>query len=344
MSQHPTLARRGRAVVSILLPVFNGAATLAAALRSIRRQTLTTWECIVVDDGSTDATLACLRSYAAEDPRFVVTETPHRGLVAALNRGLELCNGRFVARMDADDAMHRQRLEAQVGALEANPSLTGVGCHVRLLPRADLRDGRRAYEAWLNSMRCAEDVRRDAYVECPVAHPTMMFRREILAGFGYRDCGWAEDYDLLLRLLAAGHEVGVVARRLLAWRDRPERLSRTSPVYGLDRFTACKAAFLAGTFLRAADQYILWGFGDTGKAIRKALAAHGKRAALIVELHPGRIGRQIHGAPVIPPQELPGNRGLPIVVSVAGAVPRRENRACLTAMDFVELRDFVCVA
>jgi hypothetical protein len=144
-----------------------------------------------------------------------------------------------------------------------------------------------------------------------------------------RDCGWAEDYDLLLRLLAAGHEVGVVPRRLLAWRDLPGRLSRTSVVYGLERFTGCKARFLADTFLRATDEYVLWGFGDTGKAMRKALAAHGKRAVLIVELHPGRIGKRIHDAPVIAPAELPGHRGRPIIVSVAGEVPRKQNRECL---------------
>jgi glycosyltransferase involved in cell wall biosynthesis len=187
----------GQPAVSVLLPVFNAAATLPTSLRSIGRQTFTDWECIAVDDGSTDATLAHLRSYAAADPRFAVVQAPHRELVAALNTGLERCRGRFVARMDADDVMHRRRLEVQVAALEANPSLTAVGCHVRLFPRVDLRDGRRAYEAWLNAMGCADEVRRDAYVECPVAHPTMTIRRDVLMELGYRGCGWAEDYDLL---------------------------------------------------------------------------------------------------------------------------------------------------
>lgn len=338
--------KRGQpaALVSILLPAFNAAVTLPAALRSIRRQSLSNWECVVVDDGSTDTTLDCLRAFAREDSRFVVVAAPHRGLVAALNAGLERCRGEFVARMDADDVMHRLRLEVQVAALNRIPSLSAVGCHVRLFPRAGLRDGRRAYENWINAIDSPEAVKRDAYVECPVAHPTMMIRRGVLAEFGYRERGWAEDYDLLLRLLVAGHEVGVVPRRLLSWRDRLDRLSRAHPNYGLDRFTACKATFLAETFLRTADDYILWGFGDTGKAMRKELAHHGKRPSLIVELHPGRVGKSIHGAPVIYPDELPPHRGRPILVSVAGDEPRRQNRAWLAAMGFVELRDFVCVA
>lgn len=330
--------------VSILLPVYNATATLPACLRSIRRQTLSDWECIAVDDGSTDTTAECLRRFAAEDSRFRVIRLPHRGLVEALRVGLDRCRAPLVARMDADDVMHRQRLEEQKAALVAAPSLAAVGCHVRIFPREGMRDGRRQYERWLNGMSSAATVRRDAYVECPLAHPTLMIRRGVLAAFGYRDPGWPEDYDLLLRLLGAGHEVGVVPRRLLAWRDTPGRLSRTSPTYRNERFTACKAEHLAATFLRRHDEYVLWGFGDTGKAMRRALLPHGKHAALIVELHPRRLGKTIHGAAVIHPEELPGRRGLPILVSVAGAEPRQQNRQWLSAAGFVELRDFVCVA
>jgi glycosyltransferase involved in cell wall biosynthesis len=330
--------------VSILLPVFDAATTLPACLRSIGRQLLTDWECIAVDDGSADATREVLRAHAAADPRIRVIEMRHRGLVAALNTGLEHCRGQVVVRMDADDVMHRMRLRAQWSALENAPALAGIGCRVRLFPRSALRDGRRAYEAWLNGIDSTSAVRREAYVECPIAHPTLAIRGDVLRQHGYRDCGWPEDYDLVLRLLAAGHEIGVVPRRLLGWRDGPGRLSRTSSTYSRERFAACKAAFLSSTFLRATDEYILWGFGDTGKAMRKALLPHGKRPALIVELHPGRIGKTIHGARVIHPQELPQQRGRPIVVSVAGEEPRRQNREWLAAMRFVELRDFVCTA
>lgn len=336
--------RPDRPTVSILLPVYNAAATLPECLRSIERQTLDDWECVAVDDGSTDATPDRLRAAMRADPRFVVIESDHRGLVGALNLGLQRCRGRFVARMDADDLMHRSRLAAQSAALDAIPSLAAVGCHVRMFPRAALRDGRRAYEAWLNGIDTAAAVRRDAYVECPIAHPTLMARRDVLATLAYRDRGWAEDYDLVLRLLTSGHEIGVVPRRLLSWRDAPARLSRTSGVYGIDRFTACKTAFLIESFLRRSDRYILWGYGGTGKAIRRELARHGKHPAFIVELHPGRLGKTIHGAPVIPPEELPRVERRPVLVSVAGDVPRRENRACLQALGFHELLDFVCVA
>ena len=331
-------------LVSVLLPVWNAAATLPACLRSVQRQTAPRWQCVLVDDGSDDDSLACARWFASQDTRFEVIATPHQGLVPALHSGLAHCRGRFVARMDADDLMHRQRLAMQLRVLAEYPHMDAVGCHVRLFPRQGLPEGRRAYERWLNSINTPCQVRQEAFVECPIAHPTLMMRSQVLRALGYRDCGWPEDYDLLLRLLTQGYTVGVVPRRLLSWRDSPQRLSRCSPIYALECFTACKAAFLASGFLRDTKAYVLWGYGDTGKALRRALVTHGKSPSYIVELHPGRLGNRIHNAPVIRPEALAHVRRDRIVVSVAGMQARREIRHMLTRLGCVELRDFICAA
>jgi glycosyltransferase involved in cell wall biosynthesis len=330
-------------LVSILLPAFNAADTLPACLHSIQRQTEPGWECVVVDDGSIDGPLECARQLARRDRRFVAVTSPHSGLVATLNAGLAQCRGTFIARMDADDLMHRHRLALQVEAL-GHPELAAVGCHVRLFPRGPLTDGRLEYERWLNSIDSPDRVRAEAFVECPIAHPALMIRRKVLASFGYRDAGWPEDYDLVLRLLAAGLRIGVVPRRLICWRDNPARLSRTSPTYALESFTACKAAFLATGLLAGSEAYVLWGYGHTGRALHRALLAHGKRPAFIVEVHRGRLGNRIHGAPVIPPEELLRLRDYPVVASVAGEKPRRQIRAAMRAMGFEETRHFICAA
>src|SRR5258705_13387894 len=109
--------------VSILLPAFNAAETLPACLRSVRRQTETDWECVIIDDGSTDGTAACARRVTAGDDRVVVVSTPHRGLVGALETGLARCRSLIVARMDADDLMHRDRLARQLAPLDDAPEL-----------------------------------------------------------------------------------------------------------------------------------------------------------------------------------------------------------------------------
>ena len=330
--------------LSVLLPAFNGARTLGAALRSVQRQSEPRWECIVVDDGSTDDTLALARAAAHTDARIQVLARPHGGIVAALQAGLAACRAPLIARMDADDLMSRGRLTLQRRALADAPELCAVGSHVRLFPRAGLREGRLAYERWLCAIRTPEHVLRERFVECPVAHPTLVIRREILNELGYRDPGWPEDYDLILRLLEAGHRVGMVPERLLHWRDGEGRLSRTAEQYAIAAFVQCKAEFLARGFLAAREHYLLWGYGDTGKALAEALAQRGKHPAAILELHPRRVGQWIRGVRVVLPDALPGLPRLPLIVSVAGAKPRAEIRSALSAFGFVEMRDYLCAA
>jgi glycosyltransferase involved in cell wall biosynthesis len=332
-----------RPTVSWLVPVHDAEETLPCALRSVERQTFRDWECIVVDDGSRDGSRRILRNFAEKDPRFRVVESPHQGIVGALGRGLSQCQGKYVARFDADDIAHRRRLALQLEWLTNRPELDGVGSHVKMFPRAVLSDGLCDYERWLASIRSDVDVRREAFVESPIAHPTWLVRRELFDD-GYRDRGWPEDYDLVLRWLRAGKRIGVVPKKLVGWRDGPSRLSRTSAACRTDRIVACKAHHLARGFLASADAYVLWGYGDTGRTLCKALLDHDKRPSHIVELHPGRIGQRIAGAPVIAHTTLPKVPRRPVVVSVAGLVPRNEIRRALACMGFVELVDFVCAA
>ena len=341
-------------LVSVLLPVFNARGTLALALESIRRQQDVELECVAVDDGSSDGSLACLEQAAARDGRIRVLGLAHQGIIGALNHGLAHCRGQYVARMDADDIMQRRRLASQVRLLESHPELSGAGCHVRLFPRlraseGRASEGRREYERWLNSLEHAGDVARDQFIECPLAHPGWMLRREVFERFGYRDMGWPEDYDLLLRLLTSGHELGVVPRRLLCWRDSPGRLSRRSPLYADERFILAKAHFLARSWLAGQARYVLWGYGSTGGALCRALLEQGKQPQAIVEIHPGRVGQRIQGAPVIAPEGLLAARrgpdgNLPIIVSVARAAPRNQVRDALQAFGLRERIDFVCAA
>jgi glycosyltransferase involved in cell wall biosynthesis len=329
--------------VSILLPAWNAAATIGVALESIRRQTVSSWECVVVDDGSEDATPDLVARLAVTDPRVRLLRTAHHGLISALNTGLDDCAAPLIARMDADDVMHRRRLEYQTAALERDRSLSAVGCRVRIFPRRALSARMCEYEIWLNSLSSAGEVLRDAFIECPVAHPTLMMTRT-MATLRYRDCGWPEDYDLVLRALVAGFRIGVVPKRLLAWRDHAHRASRSDPRYSLQQFTRCKAHHLARGYLASVATYVLWGYGDTGRELRAALAAHHKHPSHIVEVKRGRIGQRIHGAHVIAIPDLAALEGQRIVVSVARAGPRAEIRAALQSMRFVEGIDFVCAA
>jgi glycosyltransferase involved in cell wall biosynthesis len=330
--------------ISILLPVWNAEATLSACLRSVIRQRGIDWECILVDDGSTDRSLEIARDYADRDPRIHLHSRPHAGLVPTLGAGIALCRAPIIARMDADDWMHRDRLRLQARTLEEHPELEAVGCFARSFPRRELRAGRRRYEDWLHSLKDPETIWRERFIECPIAHPTLAIRRPRLLELGYRDRHWPEDYDLLLRLLRKGPCVGIVPRRLLGWREGPKRLSRVDPRYAIDRFTACRAWHLHRDFLAAASHYILWGHGRTGRRLRRELATLGHLPAAIVDVHPRRIGNEIGGVRVIPPSELIDQPPHPLVVSVAGLSPRNEIRTALATLAYREGIEFVCAA
>ena len=89
---------------------------------------------------------------------------------------------------------------------------------------------------------------------------------------------------------------------------------------------------------------MLWGYGETGRSLRRALAAHGKRAAWIVEVHPRRLDKTIHGAKVVRPEQIPSLPRLPLIVSVAGASARTEIRAHCHRLNLREPLDFLCAA
>src|SRR6266540_4812162 len=106
--------------VSIIMPVYNGELYLKEAIDSIFKQSFTDYEFIVIDDGSTDRSAEIIGNY--HDPRLqVITLPKNRGLSVALNVGLEVANGMYIARMDCDDLSHPARLEKEVKFLDEHP-------------------------------------------------------------------------------------------------------------------------------------------------------------------------------------------------------------------------------
>jgi glycosyltransferase involved in cell wall biosynthesis len=329
--------------VSILLPVRNEERFLPAALASLFRQTYPDWELVAVDDGSTDSTPALLAETAGRDARVRVILRSAEGLVPALNAGLAACRAPLVARMDGDDVCHPRRLERQLAHLAAHPATGLVACGVRHFPRPQVRGGMAAYEAWQNALVDHDSILRNIYVESPFAHPSVLFRREIVerAG-GYRQLAWAEDYDLWLRLARAGVRFARLPEVLLFWRDRPERLTRTADYCSLAAFRACKVHHLRQGFLREAAEVTLWGAGLEGKAWRQALATEGVRVGRWLEVDQRKIGQRIHGAPVVGIEALrPGDGQVLITVGARGA--RDQVRAFAARARLTEGIDYLCV-
>ncbi len=324
--------------VSVLLPVRDEEEFLAESLDSLSAQTLADFEVLVVDDGSRDGSAAIAAAHARADPRFRVLRQEPAGMVAASERARAEARAPLLARMDADDVALPERLELQVAAIEEE-GLAAVGGRVEYFPAPT--DGMRAYADWLNGLTTVEAALRDLWVECPLPGPGLTARAELVS---YRDRGWPEDYDLVLRIWAAGGRFRNLDRLVHRWRDHPERLTRTQPEYSLDAFRHCKVHFLRETLLAGGRAAVVWGAGPTGKALARELLAAGTPLAAFVEVDPRKLGKRIHGAPVVGVEQaaaFPGALGLG---AVAGPEGRARVRELAAAVGLVEGRDFVAVA
>jgi len=219
------MTRRSPApLVSVLMSVHNGRRYLAEAVDSILTQTMQDFEFVIIDDGSSDGSTTDLKFYAARDPRIRLSVQENSGLSKALNVGLRLSRGEFVARMDADDIAHPERLAKQVAAFLSNPKLVILGATVELISSDGTRLGERG------TTRGHGNIRRRLLIGDGVAiiHPVVMFRRQAALDVGGYDERFStgQDLDLFLRL----SEVGLADNlrdTLLCWRQHRDSINRT---------------------------------------------------------------------------------------------------------------------
>ena len=189
--------------ISVLMPVWNGADFIAAAVDSILAQTFTNFELLVVDDGSTDRTPEILRSYT--DPRLRVLRLDHAGIVVALNHGLSQAKANWIARLDADDISEPRRLELQWQAVGRNPQ--AVLCHTAA---AFFGDGS-ALVGTARFPRSRSFTALRLCYQCPIVHSTVLFKKLVaLAVGGYLpEERHAEDFSHWGRLLEQGEFVAL---------------------------------------------------------------------------------------------------------------------------------------
>ena len=332
--------------LSVLLPYRDAAATLGEALASVLAQEGPPLEVLAVDDGSTDAGPERVARAAACDRRVVplATEPDARGLVAALTLAARHARAPLLARMDADDVSLPGRFARQVDAMERDPRLAVLGTRVEAFPAAHVGEGLARYVAWQNSLVTPEDHARDLFVESPLCHPSAMIRRDAFEQVGgYRDHGWWEDYDLWLRLWAAGERMAKLPEVLLRWRHGGGRMTLTSACADPARIRAQKARYLAPWLAARGRPVAVWGAGPTGRRFARALEPHGITTARFVDIDPRKIGRTARGAPIGAPDTLRrGEQTLVVAVGARGA--RALVRDHLTNHGFRETHDFICAA
>lgn len=274
--------------ITVLLPAWRAAGTVGLAVQDLLDQTWRDLEVVAIHQGDDDATLAELRR--VRDRRFHLLHHDEPGVAEALEAGRRAASGAWIARMDADDRCPPTRLAEQVAHADSTGAAV-VPCQVEPFPW-----GREAWCAWQNSLVAHDRMAEERFVEVPWFHATALFQPEVLAAVGgWRGGDFLEDYDLVLRLFAAGVRQEKLPAVRYRWRVHPAQKTARWP---LEKIRLQKAAALD----LPADAYV----AGTGESLR-AWAALLRRPA--VTLDPRRPD-------LLPP-------GFPVLVFGAAAVRQR---------------------
>lgn len=330
--------------ISIVMPFRNAAVTLPEALASVRAQVFADWELLAVDDYSSDDSAAIVSVQAAFDPRIrLVSNKGSQGVVGASVTAGRAATADWLARMDADDISHPDRLKRQIEIAVQQPAWDVIGCGVEIL--SPLGEGMIRHVEWVNSLSETGEIANARFIENPLVHPSALMRRAAVeAAGGYQEVSWAEDHDLFLRMLERGSAFGKVQETLLQWRDSPGRLTRSDPRYGDDLRHRMRAHFLSRMAAVREHGVAIAGAGPIGKRLAVELQARGVAVRGFFDVHPRRIGEVIHGAGVAGLDQF-GRRWREAVLLSAVGVPggREEVAGLARAAGYLEGEDFWCV-
>jgi hypothetical protein len=224
--------------VSVVMSVFNGQAFLVEAVESILGQTFRDFEFVIVDDGSTDGTAEILDRFARQDERIRILRHANKGRAESLNAGIGLANGKYIARMDADDIALRIRLEEQIRFMEEHPDVGLLGGAFELISD----NGTRLMKT-VSFPTEDLDIKSALLVDNPICHPTVVMRKAVFEpSGGYRKALVdADDYDLWLRI-SEKSRLANVGTCVLQYRIHPDQVSIKAMRHQKECFLAARVA------------------------------------------------------------------------------------------------------
>ena len=337
--------------VSIVLPVRNEEKFLEECLKSILQQTLTHWELIAVDDHSTDESHQILETFAQRDSRVRIFKNPGNGISDCLNFAIYLAKSSLIARMDGDDLMEPKRLEIQVDHLDKNKKVGLIASQVEPFPKAikTQRKGYELYVQWTNEILTPGEHSINRFVDCPFAHPSIIFRKSLIDCYGgYANGIFPEDFELWLRWMGHGVVMEKLPQVLLKWRDHPKRASRTNLSYAPSAFQKVKAKYLRKWLeeeFTIGDRSILcWGAGRVAREFFSLLKKEGIKISGFIDPDPKKINKQIATLPIIPIERIPSPKQCFILILAGARGVRKKTYKYLQEHGYVLGNDFLHLA
>ncbi len=328
---------------TILLPFHNAAATLDAAVASVVAQTYTDWELLLIDNANADESASIAHRWAERETRIRVLVEPRIGIAHALNTGLAHATGNYVARMDADDISHPTRLAEQVVYLDTHPGIGVLGARTVFASSVQESRGMQAFVEWQNNILSPHEHYVKRFVDAPLAHPTVLFRRELMDRFGgYDTSPLPEDHELWLRWMDAGVRFAKLPSALLTWNDHPTRLSRSHPNYSVDAFFTTKAQWLAKWLHRSLNGRPVIVAGTSSICQERAMLL--EAAGITIHAYTDVKARVVPGRQFIPHDQLPpaGEAFIVSFISQRGTGDRIA--AYFAGLGLVEGVDFILAA
>lgn len=325
--------------LSVLLPFRNAAHTLADAVQDTLAQTFRDLELLLIDNGSSDGGTEQALQYAAKDPRVRYVHVPEPGIAHALNAGLAQARGHYIGRMDADDRMLPQRFAEQLSYLHDHPEVDVLATATTFSTTVADARGMETFVRWQNALLTTQEHYLKRFVDAPVAHPTVLFRSELIERYGpYSTEPVPEDHELWLRWMDQGVRFAKLPQALVTWNDHGARASRTHPHYSPAAFWQVKAKWFLAWYLRkygVARPVIIAGTSTENRQRAEQLAAAGLPVIGFTDVRP----RVLVGQRFIPHDALPPPQEV-FVLSLVGQQGTGERiNAFLTARGGVEGED-----
>ncbi len=305
-------------LVSIIMAVKDTEPYLPECLDSILAQTYPHWELLAVNDHSTDRSSDILRSYAAQDSRIRVYNSDRPLLIPTLQVAYHHSQGPLINRMDSDDRMPVDKLEALVKAWQQHGLGTVIaGGTEHFVDEGEVGDGFRRYERWLNDVARRSAHYQEIYQECVIPSHSWLIHRDDLDAVGAFDPEvYPEDYDLCFRFYRQKLRVVGLDKVLHYWRDRPDRISRTWECYQDNRYFDLKLRYFYELDRDQSRPLVLWGAGRNGKDLAKQLLTYEDTFHWVCD-NPRKIGKDVYGIRMEDFQRIPELDNSQVIIAVA---------------------------
>lgn len=328
------------ASISVVLPFYLASKTLEQAIQSVLAQSYKHFELILVANNADEESLQIAKKYSSLSNVKLHFEA-QQGVVFAMNTACRLAKCKWIARMDADDIWHPDKLKAQMDFLMDHPNIEVVGCQWNL-GASNSTEGLLAYQAWQNAILTPSQIQQNIFVELPIANPSLLFKADLLQRFGfYKKGDFPEDYEMLLRWNNESVQMAKIKAEYLNWNNYPNRLTTSDAAYSKNAFNYIRCKYLARYLEQLnIDEIWVWGAGRKSRRFADELSQYGIKIVGYIDI----VANKTSLLPCIHYSQINKQKQAFIVSFVSNRNKRQEVLKYLESISYVNLKSFVIAA